>query len=114
VSGFEIAPSKATGFYAYFSGLYGSRNSAIDLPAAGAETGSYIGWGYPGASNSADRVVEQATGGYSRVLWKHENLGSVQFGVQYAYVWLEPWVAGTGPTKASANMFFTQLRYNLP
>jgi hypothetical protein len=114
VSGFEIAPSKATGFYAYFSGLYGARNTAIDLPAAGVETGSYIGWGYPGASNSADRAVEQATGGYSRVLWKHENLGSVQFGVQYAYVWLEPWVAGTGPTKANSNMVFSQVRYNLP
>ena len=56
VSGFEIAPSKATGFYAYFSGLYGLRNTAVDL------TGSFIGWGYPGAaSNAADRVVEQAT-----------------------------------------------------
>jgi len=114
VSGFEIAPSKTTGFYAYFSGLYGSRNTAIDLPAAGAETGSYIGWGYPGASNSADRVVEQATGGWSRVLWKHENLGSVQFGVQYAYVWLQPWASGTGPTQANSNMVFSQVRYNLP
>jgi len=108
VSGFEIAPSKATGFYAYFSGLYGRRNTAIDL------TGSYIGWGYPGASTAADRVVEEATGGYSRVLWKHENLGSVQFGVQYAYAWLEPWVAGTGSSQANSNMVFSQVRYNLP
>jgi hypothetical protein len=108
VSGFEIAPSKATGLYAYFSGLYGLRNTAVDL------TGSFIGWGYPGASNAADRVVEQATGGYSRVLWKHENLGSVQFGIQYAYVWLQPWASGTGPTRANANMVFTQVRYNLP
>jgi hypothetical protein len=30
VSGFEIAPSKSTGFYAYFSGAYGLRNTAID------------------------------------------------------------------------------------
>jgi hypothetical protein len=108
VGGFEIAPSKAAGFYAYFSGLYGLRNTAIDLD------GSYIGWGYPGASNAADRVVEQATGGWSRVLWKHENLGSVQFGVQYAYVWLQPWVAGTGPTQANSNMVFSLVRYNLP
>ena len=108
VSGFEIAPNKATGLYAYFSGLYGLRNSAIDAD------GSYIGWGYPGASNAADRVVEQATGGWSRVLWKHENLGSVQFGVQYAYLWLQPWVSGSGPGQANANMVFSQVRYNLP
>jgi hypothetical protein len=108
VSGFEIAPNKATGFYVYFSGLYGLRNTAIDLD------GSYIGWGYPGASNAADRVVEQATGGWSRVLWKHENLGSVQFGVQYAYLWLQPWASGSGPSQANANMIFSQVRYNLP
>jgi hypothetical protein len=108
VSGFEIAPNKATGFYVYFSGLYGLRNTAIDAD------GSYIGWGYPGSLNAADRVVEQATGGWSRVLWKHENLGSVQFGVQYAYLWLQPWVSGSGPSQANANMVFSQVRYNLP
>ena len=108
VSGFELAPSKATGLYAYFSGLYGLRDTAIDAD------GSYIGWGYPGASNAADRVVEQATAGYSRILWKHENLGSVQFGVQYAYLWLQPWSSGSGPAQANTNMVFTQLRYNLP
>jgi hypothetical protein len=59
-------------------------------------------------------VIEEATGGYSRVLWKHENLGSVQFGVQYAYLWLEPWSSGSGPTQANSNMVFTQVRYNLP
>ncbi len=108
VSGFEIAPNKTTGLYAYFSGAYGRRNTAID------SDGSYIGWGYPGDSNAADRVIEEATGGYSRVLWSHEYYGSVQFGIQYAYAWLQPWVAGTGPKQANANMVFTQVRYNLP
>jgi len=108
VSGFEIAPNKATGLYAYFSGAYGQRNTAIDTD------GSHIGWGFPGASNAADRVVEEATGGYSRVLWSHEYLGSVHFGIQYAYLWLQPWASGTGPTQGSANMVLTQVRYNLP
>jgi hypothetical protein len=48
------------------------------------------------------------------VLWKYENLGSVQWGLQYAYVWVYPWVAGNGPKSANANMVFSQLRYNLP
>ena len=59
-------------------------------------------------------MIEEATGGYSRVLWSHEYLGSVQFGVQYAYLWLEPWSSGSGPTQANSNMVFTQVRYNLP
>jgi hypothetical protein len=108
VSGFEIAPNEATGLYAYFSGLYARRNTAIDAD------GSYIGWGYPGSSNAADRLVDEVTGGYSRVLWSGENLGSVQFGVQYSYVSLQPWVSGTGPAQANANMVLTQVRYNLP
>ena len=108
VSGFEIAPNKATGFYVYFSGLYGQKETTVDT------SGSLIGWGYPGASNAADRYVSEITAGYSRVLWKYENLGSVQFGVQYAYLWLQPWSKGAGPNQTQTNMFFSQLRYNLP
>ena len=108
VSGFEVAPNKATGFYAYYSGAYGERKTAVDTD------GKFIGWGYPGASNAADRVVEEATAGYSKVLWKYENLGSVQFGFQYGYLWLQPWSAGSGPAQAHSHMFFSQLRFNLP
>ena len=50
----------------------------------------------------------------SRTIWKHENLGSVQLGLQYSYLFLHPWVAGTGPSAGHANMFFGQVRYNLP
>jgi len=108
VSGFEFAPNKTTGLYAYYSGLYGERKTAVDTD------GSLIGWGYPGASNAADRLVEEFSTGYSRVLWKYENLGSVQFGVQYSYLWLYPWSAGSGPGQAHTHMLFSQLRYNLP
>lgn len=108
LGGFEIAPSKATGFYAYYGGAYGQRNTAIDTD------GSYIGWGYPGASDAADRVIDEITGGYSRVIWSRESLGSAQFGFQYAYVSVQPWVSGTGPAQANQNVVLTQLRYNLP
>ena len=108
VSGFEIAPDKQTGFYIYYSGLYGEKNVAIDT------TGNYIGWGYPGASNAADRYIQEFTTGYSRTFWKHENLGSVQLGLQYVYLFLHPWVVGTGPNAAHSNMIFGQVRYNLP
>jgi hypothetical protein len=108
-SGFEIAPDKNTGYYVYYSGNYGERETVLDTA-----TGKLVGWGFPGASNGADRYIQEATGGYSRVIWKGENLGSVQIGIQYGYVWLSPWSAGTGPSQAHTNMVFGQTRYNLP
>ena len=109
VSGFEFAPNKATGLYFYYSGLYAQKNAALNSDGT-----CCVGFGFPGASNASDRLIEELTGGYSRVVWAHERLGSVQWGAQYAYVWLYPWAAGTGPDSAHANMAFMQLRYNLP
>jgi len=109
VSGFEFAPNKVTGLYFYYSGLYAQKNSALNSDGT-----CCVGFGFPGASSGADRLIEEATGGYSHVLWKYENLGSVQWGIQYGHVWVYPWVSGGGPHSASANMVFSQLRYNLP
>jgi hypothetical protein len=109
VSGFELAPNKATGLYFYYSGLYAQKNAALNSDGT-----CCVGFGFPGASNAAGRLIEEATGGYSRVLWKYENLGSVQWGLQYAHVWVYPWAAGNGPNSANTNMVFSQLRYNLP
>lgn len=108
VSGLEIAPSTRTGLYVYYSGLYGQKNVAVDAD------GNFIGWGYPGASNAAERTIQEITPGFSHTFWKQENLGSVQLGVQYAYVVLHPWVAGTGPSAAHTHMVLGQVRYNLP
>ncbi len=109
VSGFEIAPNKITGLYFYYSGLYAARNATLNSDGT-----CCVGFGYPGANTNADRLIEEATTGYSRVFWKYENIGSMQWGVQYAYAWLYPWVAGSGPNSAHANMVFGQVRYNLP
>lgn len=109
VSGFEIAPNKITGLYVYYSGLYAQKNATLNSNGS-----CCVGFGYPGANTNADRLIEEATTGYSRVFWKYENIGSMQWGVQYAYAWLYPWVAGTGPNSAHANMLFGQVRYNLP
>ena len=108
VSGFEIARNKVTGLYVYYSGVYGQKNVALDT------NGNLIGWGYPGASNAADRSIQEFTPGFSHTFWRHENLGSVQMGIQYAYLFLHPWVAGTGPNAARSHMVFGQVRYNLP
>ncbi|HEY4051244.1 MAG TPA: hypothetical protein VGM27_30650 [Acidobacteriaceae bacterium] len=81
VSGFEIAPNKATGLYFYSSGLYAQKNATLSSDGT-----CCVGFGYPGANTAADRLIEEVTGGYSRVIWKYENLGSVQWGLQYGHV----------------------------
>lgn len=108
VSGFEIAPNKLTGLYVYYSGVYGQRNMALDTD------GNFIGWGYPRASNAADRYIQEFSSGFSRTFWRHEDLGSVQLGIQHAYLFMRPWVAGTGQSAAHSHMVFGQVRYNLP
>lgn len=110
MSGFEIAPSKITGLYFYYSGLYAQKNATLNTDGT-----CCVGYGYPGANTNADRLIQEATFGYSRVFWKYENVGSMQWGAQYAYVWLDPWVAAVnGPNSAHANMLFGQVRFNLP
>ena len=91
------------------SGVYAQKNATVNTDGT-----CCVGWGYPGASSNADRLIEEITGGYSRVIWKHEDLGSVQWGAQYAFVWLDPWVQGSGPSNAHTNMVFFQMRYNMP
>lgn len=109
VSGLEIAPNKATGFYVYYSGLYAQKNAALNSDGT-----CCVGFGGPGSNLNPDRYIQEATGGWSRLLWKFENVGSMQYGVQYAYLWLAPWVAQTGASQAHTNMVFGQFRYNLP
>jgi hypothetical protein len=109
VTGLELAPNPSTGLYFYYSGLYAQKNATLN-----SDNTCCVGFGFPGASNAANRVIQEATGGYSRVLWKYEKVGSMQWGVQYGYVWAYPWVAGSGPNAARSNLVFSQLRFNLP
>jgi len=109
VTGLEVAPNKATGFYAYYSGNYAQKNAALNSDGT-----CCIGFGGPGSSLTPDRYIQEVTGGWSRVLWKFENVGSVQYGVQYGYAWLAAWVPQSGVSSAHANMIFGQFRYNLP
>jgi hypothetical protein len=109
VSGLEIAPNKQTGLYFYYSGLYAQKNASLNSDGT-----CCVGFGGPGSNLNPDRYIQEATGGWSRVLWKYENVGSVQYGIQYSYVWLTPWVSQPGATQAHANMVFGQFRYNLP
>jgi hypothetical protein len=108
VAGLEQRLSTNTTLGLYDSGVHADAKYAIDT------TGHYIGFGFPGAPNAANRVIHEVTGVYAWQPWKIENRGSMQWTTQLSWLSRTPWSAGAGPASADAVLFFTQLRYNLP
>ena len=108
VGGVEQKVSDRVSLGGYYSGVSADDNFSLD---AG---GSYIGFGYPGASNSNNRRIQELTGtGFYQFL-KSPDRGSGQLSLQMSWLTREPWSQGNGPASASAFMFFAQVRYNLP
>ena len=111
-SGIEITQKK-TLLYAYYSGLYIMRNTAIDA----GKTTPGIGYGYSGSSSGQNRAIEQVTFGFNQTIWKDAKWGAVNFMGQYAYLVRDPWYVNfaTGqPPNATNNMVYFNLRYTLP
>jgi hypothetical protein len=108
VSGIEQKVSSSVSLSGYFSGV------AVDDRVEVDADGSYIGYGYPGASNSNNRRIQEVTGVFSYLIVRTENRGSVQFGLQGSWLTREPWSQGSGPPSADTFLFFAQVRYNLP
>ncbi|MGO8790692.1 MAG: hypothetical protein ACLQVL_25365 [Terriglobia bacterium] len=108
VTGFEYT-HKNTLIFAYYGGIYIGRDAVIDT------TKKYVGYGYPGSSNSQNRTIQEASFGFNQALWKHPKYGAVNIIGQYSYLTRDPWNVATGtPTNASINMLFFDLRYTLP
>lgn len=107
VTGLEYAVTRRAMLFGYFSGVYTSKNTTVDL------NGNLIGFGYPG-SNVSRRLIQEWTTGWGQLLWASEAAGSLQLNTQYSYIRNFPWVVGTGPRLASAHLAFAQIRYNLP
>jgi len=76
--------------------------------------GGYIGYGYPGSSNSDNRSVQEVTGTGSYQFLKSTDRGSGQFNLQLSWLRRQPSSQGSGLASANAVMFFAQVRYNLP
>jgi hypothetical protein len=108
VAGLEQKVSARASLAAYGSGVEAANEYAVDAD------GRYIGFGFPGASNSNNRSIRELTGTFSYLVTKTARRGSVQLGVQTSWLEREPWSRGDGPPSANAFLFFTQLRYNLP
>jgi hypothetical protein len=92
----------------YYSGL-----DVDDVYFADGEDG-FVGYGFPGSSNAANRRVAEITATASYLAVRTENRGSVQVNFQTSWLRRQPWSAGTGPDSAKAWLFFAQARYNLP
>jgi hypothetical protein len=92
----------------YYSGVDIDEAVAID------SNGNYIGFGFPGSSNSNNKKIKQLTFTGSLLSFKSENRGSAQINLQYSWLERTPFDRGTGPSSATMHMFFAQVRYNLP
>ncbi len=77
--------------------------------------GSYVGYGYPGSSNSNNKTINEATLANTYTFWKNPTYGALQGIAQISYVEREPWYVAAGAlSKADMTMVFLDLRYVLP
>ena len=108
VGGVEQKVSDRVSLGGYYSGVNSDDNFYSD------DGGNYIGFGFPGASNSNNRTIVEVTGTGSYQFVKSPDRGSGQLSLQVSWLSREPWSQGNGPASANAVMFFAQVRYNLP
>jgi hypothetical protein len=108
ILGFEYAwdPADTTSFY-YSQANFGQRFDKLGA--------SYVGYGYPGSSNSNNKEIEELTLANTYTFWKNPQYGALQLIAQVSYVDRTPWYVAAGtPTKANTTMVFLDLRYVLP
>jgi hypothetical protein len=108
VAGIEQRLTSRASLGGYYSGLISDSNYSQDVD------GGYIGFGFPGSSNSNNRKIQELTGTFSTLTVTTESRGSAQIGIQASWLKREPWSRGSGPPAASEFAFFAQVRYNLP
>jgi hypothetical protein len=95
--------------YAYYSGIYIGRNTALDT------NGKFIGYGYAGSPNSQNRAIQEVTFGFNQTLWASPRYGAINAMGQYEYLARFPWfVAGGAPEETHDNTIYFNLRYTLP
>ena len=132
IAGFEYQVVPNTMLYGYYGGVHIARNFGVDcfiqpipagspsgtLPActsAPTSSPSYIGYGYPGSSNSQNRNIQEPTFGVIQTFWKNPHYGALSLITQYSYLTRNPWFLKTGaPKNAHLSMGYVDLRYTLP
>ena len=108
VGGVEQKVSPRLSLAGYYSGL--DTDATFDLDT----DGSYIGFGFPGSSNSNNRKIQEITGTASYQFVRSPDRGSGQLSLQASWLKRDPAWQGNGLPSAKAFLFFAQVRYNLP
>jgi hypothetical protein len=97
-------------FYAYYGGITGERNTALDANGT-----SLIGYGYKGSANSQNKTTQEVTFGLTHTMWRDPKYGALQAMYQYAYFTRAPWyIAAGAPENTHEHAIWFNLRYLLP
>ena len=108
VAGLEQVVSPRISIAGYYSGIRTEDTWVTE------SDGRNIGFGFPGASNAANKTIDEITATVSYLAVRTDNRGSAQVNFQTSWLQREPWQQGSGPASARAFLFFAQVRYNLP
>jgi hypothetical protein len=108
VVGVEQTLRGALSVAGYFSGVESDAKAFVD------SGGAYIGFGYPGAPNSNNDSIREATITFGWRPFQSPDRGSVQLNTQLSWLDRRPFDPGAGSPSAEMFMLQAQLRYNLP
>ena len=109
LGGFEWDVFPTSKLYGYYGQTY------IDREFSQLPNGTYVGYGFPGSSNSNNKRIQEFTVGLTQVLWKSERYGDVKLLLQYSYLDRDPWSVAPGtPRDAHMHMGYIDIRYDLP
>src|SRR5712691_8266367 len=113
IVGFEFRPHPKTQFGLYGGAAYFQRNFFRDLTGGSAQP--FIGFGFPGSSSSANRVIQEGTIDWTQTFWRNPQYGAVLLVMQSSYVRRAPWFVLAGAPK-NAHLFvqYVSVRYVLP
>ncbi len=106
--GFE-AQLGNTLLFGYYGNIYIGRNVVID------SNGTLVGYGYRGAPNSQNRMIQEATVGFNQTFWKDAKYGALNLIFQYEFLNRNPWYLAAGaPKNAHDSTVYVDVRYTLP
>jgi hypothetical protein len=109
IAGFEWDVFSKTKLYGYYGQTY------IDREYSQLANGSFVGYGFPGSSNSNNKRIDEYTVGLTQVLWKSERYGDLKLMLQYSYLDRDPWFVAPGAqSSAHMHMGYVDIRYDLP
>jgi cell division protein FtsB len=109
LGGFEWDVFHSTKLYGYYGQTYIDRQFS-ELP-----DGTFVGYGFPGSSNSNNKRIQEFTVGLTQILWDSKRYGDIKLLVQYSYLNRDPWSVAPGtPNQANMHMGYFDIRYDLP